>query len=114
MGRNRTTPASTTAASSAIPSLSFSSMKSTRMMLFRTMMPAPAMKPIMLVAVKNAPSSPWPGMMPMSESGIGARITTGTMKACAARGIRTLINVELFRERDPKLELPRSGTSPSQ
>ena len=32
-------------------------MKSTRMMEFRTMMPAPAMKPIMEVAVKKAPIS---------------------------------------------------------
>ena len=31
-------------------------MKSTRMIEFRTMIPAPAMKPIIEVAVKNAPS----------------------------------------------------------
>ena len=64
----------------ACPSENFSSMKSTRMMLLRTMMPAPAMKPIMLVAVKKAPSSPWAGRMPMSDSGMGTRITKGTVK----------------------------------
>ena len=55
-------------------------MKSTRMMLLRTMIPAPAMKPIMLVAVKKAPSRPWAGMIPMSDSGTGTRITRGTAK----------------------------------
>ena len=80
MGRKRTTPASSTASASGMPSLSFSSMKSTRMMLLRTMMPAPAMKPIMLVAVKKAPSSPCAGRMPMRDRGMGTRITSGTRK----------------------------------
>ena len=56
IGRNRTSTASSTAAASGIPSRSFSSAKSTRMMLLRTTIPAPAMKPIMLVAVKNVPA----------------------------------------------------------
>src|ERR1022692_1588788 len=53
IGRNRTAPASTTASSSDIPCERRSSMKSTRMMELRTMIPAPAMKPIMEVAVKH-------------------------------------------------------------
>ncbi len=55
-------------------------MKSTRMMLLRTMIPAPAMKPIMLVAVKKLPASACAGRIPMSESGMGTRITSGTVK----------------------------------
>ena len=77
MGRKRTAPASTTASSSAMPWRSFSSMKSTRMIEFRTMIPAPAMKPIMEVAVKNAPKSQCPGRMPMSDSGMGSRMASG-------------------------------------
>ena len=46
-------------------------MKSTRMIELRTTMPAPAMKPIIEVAVKNAPSSACAGRMPTSENGIG-------------------------------------------
>ena len=80
MGRKRTTPASSTASARGIPSLSFSSMKSTRMMLFRRMIPAPAMKPIMLVAVKKVPTRAWAGRMPMSDSGMGTRITRGIRK----------------------------------
>ena len=45
-------------------------MKSTRMMELRTTMPAPAMKPIMEVAVKNACKIPCAGNTPMSENGI--------------------------------------------
>ena len=80
MGRKRTAPASTTASSSGIPWRSFSSMKSTRMIELRTMIPAPAMKPIIEVAVKNAPNTQCPGRMPMSDSGIGSRIASGTAK----------------------------------
>ena len=36
------------------------------------------MKPIIEVAVKNAPNIQWPGRMPMSDSGIGSRIASGT------------------------------------
>ena len=54
-------------------------MKSTRMIELRTMMPAPAMKPIIEVAVKKAPKSQCPGRMPMSDSGIGSRIASGTV-----------------------------------
>ena len=52
-------------------------MKSTRMMELRTTMPAPAMKPIIEVAVKNAPISPCAGRMPTSENGIAAITTSG-------------------------------------
>ena len=45
-------------------------MKSTRMMELRTTMPAPAMKPIIEVAEKNAPSRPCAGRIPTSENGI--------------------------------------------
>ena len=39
-----------------------------------------AMKPIIEVAVKNAPIAQWPGKMPMRVSGIGVMITSGTAK----------------------------------
>ena len=54
-------------------------MKSTRMIEFRTTMPAPAMKPIIEVAVKNASSIPCAGRMPTSENGMAAMITSGVM-----------------------------------
>ena len=44
------------------------------------MIPAPAMKPIMEVAVKNAPKAQWPGRMPIRDRGIGSRIARGTEK----------------------------------
>ena len=44
------------------------------------MMPASAIMPIMLVAVKNAPLIACPGRIPMSVSGIGAMITSGIVK----------------------------------
>jgi hypothetical protein len=50
-------PASITASRSGFPSARRSLMKSTRMIEFRTTMPAPAMKPIIEVAVKNALSA---------------------------------------------------------
>ena len=80
MGRNRTAPASTTAWASGSPKLRRSSMKSTRMIEFRTTIPAPAMKPIMEVAVKKAPNAQCPGRMPTRENGIAAMITRGTLK----------------------------------
>ena len=52
-------------------------MKSTRMIEFRTTMPAPAMKPIIDVAVKNAPSAACAGRMPTSEKGIAAMMMIG-------------------------------------
>ena len=52
-------------------------MKSTRMIELRTTMPAPAMKPIIEVAVKKAPSNPCAGRMPTSENGIAAITTSG-------------------------------------
>lgn len=80
MGRKRTIPASTTASSSGIPSANFKSMKSTRMIEFLTTMPAPAIKPIMDVAVKKAPIIACPGIMPIRESGMGAIMTSGIVK----------------------------------
>ncbi len=55
-------------------------MKSTRMMELRTMIPAPAMNPIIEVAVKNAPIIACAGRMPTSVSGIGAMMTSGVTK----------------------------------
>ena len=55
-------------------------MKSTRMIELRTTIPAPAMKPIMEVAVKKALSKPCAGRIPTSENGIAAMITSGVRK----------------------------------
>ena len=55
-------------------------MKSTRMMELRTTMPAPAMKPIMEVAVKKAPMAQWAGRMPIREKGMAAMMTSGVEK----------------------------------
>ena len=44
------------------------------------MMPASAMKPIIEVAVKGAWNIQCPSMMPMKVSGIGVRITSGSLK----------------------------------
>lgn len=70
IGRNRTAPDSTHASASDRPWLSRSSMKSTKMIELRTTMPAPAINPIIDVAVKNAPISACAGRMPTSENGI--------------------------------------------
>jgi hypothetical protein len=77
IGRKRTAPASTTASSIDIPSRTRSSTKSTRMIELRTTMPAPAMNPIIDVAVKKAPSSACAGRMPTSENGIASMIVSG-------------------------------------
>ena len=77
MGRNRTAPASITASSSGIPCSRRSSTKSTRMIELRTTIPAPAMKPIIEVAVKNAPMSPWAGRIPTREKGMAAMMASG-------------------------------------
>ncbi len=63
-----------------MPSFKRSSMKSTRMIAFRTTIPAPAIKPIIEVAVKKALSSPCAGRMPTSENGMAAMITSGVTK----------------------------------
>ena len=55
-------------------------MKSTRMIEFRTTMPAPAMKPIIEVALKNAESRPCAGRMPTSEKGMATMTTSGVRK----------------------------------
>ncbi len=52
-------------------------MKSTRMIELRTTMPAPAMNPIIDVAVKNAPMAAWAGRIPTSENGIATMMATG-------------------------------------
>ena len=54
-------------------------MKSTSRIELRTMMPASAMKPIIEVAVNGAANSQWPSMMPMKVSGIGVRMTSGSL-----------------------------------
>jgi len=43
----------------------------------RTTIPAPAMNPIIEVAVKNAPISAWAGRIPTREKGIAAMIVIG-------------------------------------
>ena len=55
-------------------------MKSTSRIELRTMMPASAMKPIIEVAVNGAPNIQCPSMMPISVSGTGVRITSGSLK----------------------------------
>ena len=79
MGRNRTAPASITASATGTPRRSASWMKSTSRIELRTMIPASAIIPIMLVAVKNAPVTACPGRMPTRVSGIGAMITSGML-----------------------------------
>jgi len=64
-------------------------MKSTRMIEFRTTIPAPAMKPIIDVAVKNAPSPPCAGRIPTSENGIAAMITSGVLNDWNHATLRT-------------------------
>jgi hypothetical protein len=49
------------------------------MMEFRTMIPAPAMNPIIEVAVKKAPIRACTGRIPTSVSGIGAMIVSGVL-----------------------------------
>ena len=78
MGLARTAQASMTASSSASPSATDWLMKSTSKIELRTMMPASAIMPIIEVAVNCAPSSAWPGITPITVSGIGAMITSGT------------------------------------
>ena len=79
IGRNRTAPASSTALARGMPSARRISIKSTRIIELRTTMPAPAMKPIMDVAVKKAPARAWAGTMPISDSGMGTIIAIGTV-----------------------------------
>ncbi len=80
IGRVLVLQASTTASRTSTPSRTRCREKSTSKMELRTMMPANAMKPIMDVAVNSAFSSQWPGIIPISVSGIGAMITAGTTK----------------------------------
>ena len=69
-----------TASLSGMPSRTRSSMKSTRMIEFRTTMPPPAMKPIMLVAEKKASINPCAGRMPTSENGMAIMTMAGVKK----------------------------------
>jgi hypothetical protein len=55
-------------------------MKSTRIIELRTTIPAPAINPIMDVAVKNAPIAQCAGRIPTSENGIAAIIMKGVLK----------------------------------
>ena len=66
-------------AAAARPGVRAWRMKSTSRIELRTMMPASAMKPIIEVAVNGAENSQWPNMMPMKVSGIGVRMTSGTL-----------------------------------
>ncbi|MCY1562020.1 hypothetical protein D9M68_993530 [compost metagenome] len=77
MGCARTAADCTTASAKGTPRWVSSSMKSTSRMELRTMMPASAIMPIMLVAVYCAFSSAWPGITPMMVSGIGAMMISG-------------------------------------
>ena len=79
IGRKRTAPDSMHASASERPWLRRSSMKSTRMMELRTTMPAPAMNPIIDVAVKNAPIAAWAGMMPTRENGMTVITISGVV-----------------------------------
>ena len=78
IGLARTAPARITACASSLPAASSTLMKSTSKIEFRTMIPASAIMPIIEVAVNCAPSRAWPGMMPISVSGIGAMMISGT------------------------------------
>ena len=49
-------------------------------MELRTTIPAPAMKPIIEVAVKNAPISQWAGRIPISEKGMATIMVNGVEK----------------------------------
>ena len=66
-----------TASASGTPSASCRLMKSTSRIELRTMMPASAIMPIMLVAVNCAWSSAWPGITPTIVSGMGAMMISG-------------------------------------
>ena len=77
IGCARTEQASITAPSSALPLANALLMKSTSRIELRTMIPASAIMPIIEVAVNGAPSSAWPGITPITVSGIGAMITNG-------------------------------------
>ena len=68
----------TMACASGTPCAVCSRMKSTSRMELRTMIPASAIIPIMLVAVYCAPSSACPGITPMTVSGMGAMMMSGT------------------------------------
>ena len=79
MGLKRFAPASITASSKGIPSAVRSWIKSTRIIEFLTTMPAPAIKPIIDVAVKNVFVSQCAGRIPTSVSGIGSIIIHGVL-----------------------------------
>ena len=78
MGLARAAADCITASRKAAPSATFRLTKSTSRMELRTMMPASAIMPIIEVAVKLAPSSACPGITPITVSGIGAMMTSGT------------------------------------
>ena len=67
MGLNLTAPASITASFKGMPSDILSSIKSTKIIEFLTTIPAPAIKPIIDVAVKKAPIPQWAGKIPTRD-----------------------------------------------
>ena len=72
------------------------------MIELRTMIPAPAMKPIIDVAVKKAPNSQWPGRMPISDSGIGSRMANGTLNDWNQPITRMAISTRTTAKATPK------------
>ena len=78
IGLARTAAASTTASRSGLPAASAWLMKSISRIELRTMMPASAIMPIIEVAVYCAPTSACPGITPITVSGIGAMMISGT------------------------------------
>ena len=92
MGRKRMAPASMTAWSRGTPCLTRNSIKSTRMIELRTTMPAPAINPIMEVAVKKAPASQWAGRMPIRENGMATMMVRGVVNEWNQPTTRTKIS----------------------
>ena len=80
IGLKRIAPASSSTSRNGLPGAWLWRMKSTSRIEFRTMIPASAMKPIIEVAVNGARKSMWPMTMPTRVSGIGVRITSGSLK----------------------------------
>ncbi len=80
IGRVRVWQAWITASCTRTPFSTACSEKSTSRIELRTMIPASAMKPIIEVAVNEAPNSQCPGTIPISVSGIGAMTIAGRVK----------------------------------
>ena len=76
------------------------------------MMPAPAMKPIIEVAVKKAPISQCAGRMPISDSGMGSRIASGTVNDWNQPTTRIGDQHQHHRERDAEVAEDLVGDLP--